>query len=367
MKWETRMMLKASVFSAAAFTVAVYAYYYFAFWGPQSQFIEGPVRDYMSSGPVHVELLLSGVLFGGMIGVINRVTETPKFRQRPVIQAVALRTLLYLAATACATAIICAVFLAFFWTLDDMAAVTRNIGSRYGVSLIVWVIASVAGINLALALQRLVGPGNLWRLFVGRYRRPHLEQRVFLFMDLVGSTSATERLGHRRYSEMVQECYRDLTQVVLEYEAAVYQYVGDEVVLSWSCPDREAERVDSVRAFFAYEAILNSKRESYEQRFGVAPRFRGGIAEGPVTAIEIGDVKRDIAYHGDALNTASRLLSLCKERGESLVVAQLIGEATRSVPNVVETWQGEALLRGKEQPVLASSLEFAEPQAARIQ
>lgn len=36
---------------------------------------------------------------------------------------------------------------------------------------------------------------------------------------------------------------------------------------------------------------------------------------------EVGDVKREIAYHGDVLNTASRLLDLCKTRDADLVAS----------------------------------------------
>ena len=32
---------------------------------------------------------------------------------------------------------------------------------------------------------------------------------------------------------------------------------------------------------------------------------------GMVTAVEVGDIKRDIAYHGDTLNTAARIQSIC--------------------------------------------------------
>jgi class 3 adenylate cyclase len=32
-------------------------------------------------------------------------------------------------------------------------------------------------------------------------------------------------------------------------------------------------------------------------------------------AVEVGDIRRDIAYHGDTLNTASRIQGLCNEFG----------------------------------------------------
>lgn len=184
-------------------------------------------------------------------------------------------------------------------------------------------------INFALEIERVIGTGNLWRLFIGRYHRSREEERVFLFMDLKGSTSTAEALGHHRYSELLQECYRDLTQVIMRYEAAIYQYVGDEVVMTWTCSSQGERKRASVQAFFAYQQALMSKKEAYEARFGTTPEFRGGIDAGPVTVIEVGDVKREIVYHGDVLNTAARLLELCKRKDEVLLVSHRVGEAVK--------------------------------------
>ncbi len=41
MTWRTRLMMRESAFTAAAFTAASYAYYVIAFWGVQDHFIEG--------------------------------------------------------------------------------------------------------------------------------------------------------------------------------------------------------------------------------------------------------------------------------------------------------------------------------------
>ena len=57
--------------------------------------------------------------------------------------------------------------------------------------------------------------------------------RIFLFMDLKDSTSIAEKLGHVKYSRLLQDCYYELTEVVTKHSAQICQYVGDEVVLSW--------------------------------------------------------------------------------------------------------------------------------------
>lgn len=356
MKWKTRLLLRESVFTAAAFTAAVYIYYVIAIWGVQDQFPEGPLRDYLTSRAVHIELVGAGILFGGLLGVINRITESPKLRRRPVAQVVLLRTVLYLAGFAVTAGVVLLIFATLILSWDVLATTFHAMTLRQSISFAFWLMLVVAVINLALEVERILGPGNLWRLFIGRYRRPREEERVFLFMDLEGSTSTAEELGHMRYSEFLQECYRDLTQVVMQHEAAIYQYVGDEVVMSWPCTALAETRRAAVRAFFAYQATLGAKAETYQGQFGVTPTFRGGIAAGPVTVIEVGDVKREIVYHGDVLNTAARLLETCKIRNEFLLVSRSVGEAVKPDPELREGWHGTVPLRGKRELVEAYSL-----------
>lgn len=356
MKWKTRLVMRESVFTAAAFTAAAYSYYLFAFWGIQDHFADGLLKDYMTSWSVHVEFLLVGILFGGLIGVINRITETPKLRSRPIGQVVLYRTILYLASLSIVSCVVVIVFMTLILPLDVMFSMVQTMTPRYTLSFAIWIALVVGAINFALEIERVVGPGNLWRLFTGRYRQPREEERIFLFMDLKGSTTIAEELGHHKYSELLQECYRDLTQVVMRYEAEIYQYVGDEVVMSWLCTDHTDKKTTSVQTFFAYQRALMQKKEAYEVRFGKAPKFRGGIDIGAVTVIEVGDVKREIVYHGDVLNTASRLLDLCKKRGERLVVSRAVGEAVEHDTDVHANWNEKVPLRGKREIVEAYSL-----------
>ena len=52
------------------------------------------------------------------------------------------------------------------------------------------------------------------------------EKRIFMFLDLRSSTFIAEKLGHKLYSEFIQDCFLDL-EVVRRHKAEIYQYVGD--------------------------------------------------------------------------------------------------------------------------------------------
>ena len=53
-----------------------------------------------------------------------------------------------------------------------------------------------------------------------------------MFLDLKSSTHLAETLEHVTCSRLIQDCYAELTAPLLDYNAQVYQYVGDEVVVT---------------------------------------------------------------------------------------------------------------------------------------
>jgi hypothetical protein len=71
-------------------------------------------------------------------------------------------------------------------------------------------------------------------------------------------------------------CFHDVADLVIRYDAQIYQYVGDEVGLSWEAETGLA-RGHCLENFFAFERKLARRRADYEARFGVAPVFRGGM------------------------------------------------------------------------------------------
>lgn len=54
-----------------------------------------------------------------------------------------------------------------------------------------------------------------------------------MFLALKSSATIAETLGHHKYSQLIQDCFYDINDVVPKYDAEIYQYLVDEVVLSW--------------------------------------------------------------------------------------------------------------------------------------
>ena len=50
-------------------------------------------------------------------------------------------------------------------------------------------------LNFILQVNKKFGQGELWAVMTGRYFKPKVEKRIFMFLDLRSSTSYAEKLG----------------------------------------------------------------------------------------------------------------------------------------------------------------------------
>ena len=210
-------------------------------------------------------------------------------------------------------------------------------------------------IQVVVQMNRMIGANVLGYFMTGVYHRPKAEERIFLFLDLEGSTQLAERLRSARYFELLRRCVDDLTEPVLEAEGEIYQYAGDEVVVTWPI-EAGVRAANCVRCFFGVRQAIARRALAYEKDFGAVPRFRGGLHGGTVTAGEIGDLRKQIVFVGDILNTAARLEEHAKRKGLDLVASQALLDRMQLPSDVEASPCGELALRGKDSRVVAYSL-----------
>ncbi len=78
--------------------------------------------------------------------------------------------------------------------------------------------------------------------------------------------------------------------------------------------------------FFAVQKQFEKRKSYYEEQYGIIPEFKAGLHMGTITVVEVGDVKRDIAFHGDTINTAARIQSICNDYNKSFLISEKITE-----------------------------------------
>jgi len=126
--------------------------------------------------------------------------------------------------------------------------------------------------------------------------------------------------------------------------------VGDEVIVTWT-PETGLPEARALACALAIDAAVTAKAATYRAEFGAAPRFRAGLHLGLVVSGELGSGKREIAYLGDTINTAARLIDACRELGRTCIASKPIIDRVELPPGIRAEPLGEKAFRGKEKPI----------------
>ena len=215
-------------------------------------------------------------------------------------------------------------------------------------NLVVW--ANIVLLTqIGLQVNDKFGQGLMWAFVTGKYHQPQKEQRVVMFVDLIGSTTIAERLGNEQYYKLLKDFFADITNSIIYNKGEIYQYVGDEVVISWEC-DVQKVQFDFLNCYFDMRKAIEMKKEKYLSRYQQVPDFKAAVHYGEVTVGEIGIIKRDLTFSGDVLNTTSRMLAFCKEYQTKILLSEkLFNYLSQAKGSFRYNKMGEELLRGKSE------------------
>ncbi|UII34080.1 adenylate/guanylate cyclase domain-containing protein [Fulvivirga ulvae] len=223
--------------------------------------------------------------------------------------------------------------------------------TSYGflLNLIVWTVVTTATI-VVLQVNDKYGKGVFLETLLGKYHNPINEERIFMFLDLKSSTTIAEKLGHKKYFKLLNRFFEDVTKGVIENKGDIYQYVGDEVVITWTLEDG-LENANCIRCFFEIESIINRHAHKYIEKYRIKPTFKAALHGGEVTTGEVGTFKKDIIFTGDVLNTTSRIEDKCNEFNAKLLVSEslIVQLPVNGEFNAEEI--GDIELKGKQNPV----------------
>jgi len=316
-----------------------------------------PQQVEVNIGENLIVAIIAAIIFGAILGVVDFFGEK-KLKGKSLGIEILIKGILYLATWYFVT------FIGFtIGSSMDAKFVEGPIlkytelfsGNMFYVSSIYTAVMIVV-ITFIKQMNKKFGPGVLIPMFFGKYRKPTVEERIFLFMDLKDSTTYAERLGHINFSEMIQDCFLDVNNVLPPYNAEIYQYVGDEVVLSWNSTEG-LSKMNCIKFFFTFQNSLEKKKEYYEQKYGFVPQFKAGANLGNITVAEVGDIKREIAYHGDTINTAARIQSVCNTYGKSLIISEGLKKQIEWDEPFSTEFLDSIKLKGKEKEIKLFSVD----------
>jgi adenylate cyclase len=211
---------------------------------------------------------------------------------------------------------------------------------------------SVFAFIFIVDVNRLLGQKALVRLLIGLYHTPSVEKRIFMFLDLVSSTSIAEEIGDIKFHSFLNDFFFDVTEPILESRGEIYKYVGDEIIVTWTMKAGLRDG-NCINCFFHIEDKIEGVKERYLEKYGVVPEFSAGIHCGSTVVGEMGDFKREVAYLGDAVNTASRIQSECKYQEKNLIISDTLKKLfdAGNAPGISFRTLGSITLRGKKSEI----------------
>ena len=293
-----------------------------------------------------------GILFGVIFGLVQINFERLYNQRTPMHKLFLMGTALSIAVI---TGMMLIAYLIFYYVLD---AVTMSLADFffspasfifYGYIIMVDILFSLfRQVNLML------GPGVLSKLMKGEFYNPREEDRIFMFLDLRSSTEMAEKLGHLRYSQLIQDCFNDLA-VVAQTNAQIYQYVGDEAVLTWPS-ESGLKNENCLNAYFCFKEQIDKREEHYLSKYGYKPFFKAGLNLGKVMVAEVGHNKKEIAYHGDTINTAARIQGMCNEFESEMLISEQLKNALGKATSFATKYMGDIPLKGKADHVAIYSV-----------
>jgi len=217
-----------------------------------------------------------------------------------------------------------------------------------------WIILFVLT-QIIIEINEKYSPGVFVDIVLGKYIQPKDEKRVIMFIDLKDSTTIAEKLGHKEYFKFIRDFIYYISIGLMEYGGRIYQYVGDEVVVSW--PDKKRNALKCVYALIEARKSLHKHLNKFVRNYGIVPEFKAGIHTGEVTIGEIGIIKKDLVMSGDTMNTTARIRTACNELNQKYIVSKDFLDRIQ-----LKHWQVESLgpieLKGKNTSVELFALKI---------
>lgn len=308
--------------------------------------------------PIIIVAIIFGILYGIILGLAEYYLEKTFYRKKSLGKIILFNTVLTLGVLALLLSFVRLILVDLLMAsyVEEYPLSNKSWEYFFAILAIYYLFMTLL-INFINQVNKKYGHGVLLPLLLGKYRRPREEERIFMFMDLRSSTTLAEKLGHLRYSSFIRDSFMDINNVVSSYDSEIYQYVGDEIVMSWRMPDG-IRNASCIHFYFACVEEFLKRASYYQDQYGLLPEFKAGVHGGMVTAVEIGNIKRDIAYHGDVLNTAARIQGLCNEYGQQLLIStELLGKIDLTGTLQVETL-GRVMVKGKEYVVEIAGIKL---------
>jgi adenylate cyclase len=208
----------------------------------------------------YLEAATISILIGLILGILEESVLKQVFRRISFLSVTIIRSILYSLLISIILAMVLSIETSFIEEISYRQAVDQYLTGPLFQRDFLFSFLFIVLILIQFQFIQLIGKRNFFRMLLGLYHRPREVRRIFMFLDLKGSTTIAEGLENKAYSSLVQDFFYDVSDAIMMFNGEIYQYVGDEIVVVW--PIRKSNE-DCIRCFFKIVAIIEQKRDKY--------------------------------------------------------------------------------------------------------
>ena len=310
-----------------------------------------PDTDIAFTLPVLIFANLANMFVGLIVGALEVIYLEKRFSKQPLRLKFFYKFIIYLGLFLFVIALFYP--LAFFIESGNSLVSTetwqkfgRFLGSITFVTTLFQLCVSLFASLIFSAISENLGHHVFLNFFTGKYHKPVVEDRIFMFLDMKSSTTIAEALGHVQYFNLLQDYYNIMSDSIINSYGEVYQYIGDEIVISWKT-EKGLQNANCIKCFFDIQDALNKQQDKLLKQYGYEIGFKAGIHLGKVT-IEVGALKKEIVFTGDVLNTTARIQGQCKAQDADLLISGVLKKQLLDSSYIYES-KGDIELKGRNQ------------------
>ncbi|MDD5030324.1 MAG: adenylate/guanylate cyclase domain-containing protein, partial [Rhodoferax sp.] len=171
-----------------------------------------------------------------------------------------------------------------------------------------------------------------------------------LFSDVRGFTTISEGLDPKQLTQLMNEFLTPMTHVIHQHRGTIDKYMGDAIMAFWGAPVADPDHArNALLAGLEMIAKLESLQDHFKSKGWPPIKVGVGLNTGDMTVGNMGSEFR-LAYTimGDAVNLGSRLESLTKAYGVSMMVSEF---TMARVPDFTFRELDCVRVKGKDRPV----------------
>lgn len=193
--------------------------------------------------------------------------------------------------------------------------------------------------------QLMVDPS---RARLGGQRR----EMTVLFSDIRGFTTFSEKGQPEEIVQQLNEYFSRMVEVLFAYHGTLDKFVGDAVMALFGAPLDDPDHADhAVQAGLAMLSELEALNRSWAERGRPTLAIGVGVNTGDMVAGNIGsEAIMSYTVIGDAVNLGSRLESLNKQYGTTLIISEMTRARLKGRYDIRPL--GDVVVKGKTQPVV---------------